>query len=136
MKKLLFLAFCLLFLNGCAQMMAEREAGKKVIIASEEEVAGCTFLGDVDSAHSVVNEGARFWLKVAAAKLGATHVVETHGYAVAVGNDLGIAHSGRAYRCPLGTGPLSDNKEAQIETELPVYNPLEDGFWTWPSRIP
>lgn len=102
-------------LSGC---MSEQDiaAAEGVITALPTEVEGCTFLGNVDTVPRVVITNARFDLKLKAASLGATHVVETFAYPALLtgGWDYGVALSGRAYLCPQGKGPILPKKEAEL----------------------
>ena len=97
-----------LLLSGCVSDF-ERNIAYKVITALPQEVQNCEFIADVDTTPRATVNNARFDLKLQAAKLGATHVVETHAYAAPIGlyfsPDIGVALSGRAYICPEGIGP-------------------------------
>lgn len=110
-------------LTGCS--LAENEAAaSSVISASSDSVKACTFLGDIDTIARATLPNARYELKLAASKLGATHVVETAAYALPYNNlewDLGIALSGRAYKCPVGQGPnVNDpNSFKQLPYDMP-----------------
>ncbi len=110
MKKsfLLISATGAFLLSGCVSDF-ERNIAYKVITSLPQEVEGCEFIADVDTTPRATVNNARFDLKLQAAKLGATHVVETHAYAAPIGlyfsPDIGVALSGRAYICPEGIGP-------------------------------
>lgn len=88
-------------LGGCISP-AERELASGVVTALPTEVtAACAFLGNVDTtgAHSTIG-AARFSLRLQTARLGGNLLVETHAYALPrLRHDVGIALSGRAYRC-------------------------------------
>lgn len=120
MKKLIFLSTLMAAaLSGCYSD-AEISRAKQVITALPEEVQGCTFLGNVDTGVLGNIQTARFQLQYDASKLGATHLVETHAYAGALTfNMVGVALSGRAYKCPDGLGPKLPNKKGQLEFEIP-----------------
>lgn len=96
-------------LSGCVSDF-ERDIAYKIITALPQEVEGCQFIADVDTTPRATVNNARFDLRLQAAKLGATHVVETHAYAAPIGlyfsPDVGVALSGRAYICPEGSGPV------------------------------
>lgn len=112
-------------LTGCS-IAENEEAAQKVISASADSVKGCTFLGDVDSIARATLPNARYELKLAASKLGATHVVETAAYAQPYNNlewDLGIALSGRAYKCPVGQGPVENNPQSYKELPYDMPHP-------------
>lgn len=100
----------------------------KTITATETEVAGCTFLGDVDVGPRATIQGARAELKLEAAKLGGTHLVETHAYAGLIGfyPDFGVGLSGRAYKCPVGLGPKVSNEKGEIQFEMPNLRAYEE----------
>ncbi len=122
---LLLLAFGSLT-TGCVSEYDEKRA-EKIITALPTEVSGCTFLGDVDSPGYTMIGGARFNLKLQAANLGATHLVETYAYTTRmIGRLLGVALSGRAYKCPIGKGPLLPNQEAYIKHDFPMNAPEYD----------
>lgn len=88
----------------------------KVQTALPIEIVGCEFIDNVDSTARITIQSARFDLKLQAAKLGATHLVETHAYAAMLGfNDIGVALSGRAYKCPLNHQIKVDNKEQLLK---------------------
>lgn len=93
--------------------MAENEqAAAQVISVQESAVSQCTFLEEIDTPARATIGNARYELKLAASRLGATHVVERFAYAQPYNNldwELGIALTGRAYRCPTGTGPQQDD---------------------------
>lgn len=107
----LLVASCSLIFAGCS--LAENEqAAAQVISAQESAVSKCTFLEEIDTPARVTISNARYELKLAASRLGATHVVERFAYAQPYNNlewELGIALTGRAYRCPTGTGPQQDD---------------------------
>lgn len=88
----------------------------KVQTALPVEVVNCNFIADVDTTARITIQSARFDLKLQAAKLGATHLVETHAYAALLGfNDIGVALSGRAYKCPLEHKVDIANKEQLLK---------------------
>lgn len=102
-----------------------------VVIASPDEVKDCAFISDLEVPPRYVIENARFNLKEAAYKVGATHVVETYAYARLInrlGTDMGIALRGRAYKCPVNVGSTSDNEEAKakLKGDLPVLSVNDD----------
>ncbi len=110
-----------LLLSSCVSQQ-DIDAASAVITALPQEVQGCVFVADVDATPRMVIHNARFDLKLQAARLGATHVVELFAYPAQMrpGWDFGVALSGRAYRCPEGLGPLMDNTEAALPSpELP-----------------
>ena len=98
-----------LLLSACVTDI-ERQQASTVITALPQEVAGCTFLANVDTTARATITNARFDLRLQAANVGATHVVETHVYTSPIGfyysPDVGVALSGRAYLCPKGLGPI------------------------------
>ncbi len=116
---LLTAAACLL----CSCVSPQEEAAAaRVITALPQEVAGCTFLGDIDSYSRATIGAARFEIKLQAAHLGATHMVEMHVFPQLMGPsfDFGYVLTARAYKCPLGLGPKLANPQAQLPTpELP-----------------
>lgn len=110
-------------LNGCTSAQDEIMA-QGVITALPTEVQGCVFLGNVDTAPRITAENARFDLKLKAASLGATHVTESYAFAQLINRlspDVGVALSGRAYRCPEGLGPIinSEDAKARVPYNLP-----------------
>ncbi len=122
MKKSLLLSLVIssaVILNGCYSNY-EIEQANRIITALPEEVKGCTFVGNVDTGPLGTIQTARFQLQYDAAKLGATHLVETHAYAGAITYRLvGVALSGRAYKCPLGVGPKVASQEGQLKFNIP-----------------
>jgi hypothetical protein len=46
---------------------------------------------------------------------------------------LGVALSGRAYKCPVGKGPIVTNDEALLKRDFPLVDPIDDddpfAFW-------
>ncbi len=121
MKKgtILILSLATMLISACYSD-AEIAKAKKVITALPTEVSGCTFLGDVDVGVRANIENARFELLYKASLLNATHLVETHAYAGAVTYRLvGVALSGRAYKCPQGLGPILTKDEAKIKFDIP-----------------
>ncbi len=122
-KDVTIVAIAAILLSGCVSKSDEKRA-EKIITALPTEVAGCTFLGDVDTAGSTTIGVSRFYLKLRAADRNATHLVETHAYTVGLaGRIAGVALSGRAYRCPLGKGPILPNKDAEIKYDAPLIVP-------------
>lgn len=114
-----------LTLSGCYSDTELADA-HKVITALPQEVAGCVFLGDVDTygARALISQ-ARFDLKLQASKMGATHLVETFAWpGVLTRSMLGVGLSGRAYRCPAGKGPITDNAEGRVAYEIPAYESI------------
>lgn len=135
-KKILSLALITsipFFLNACISPQEEAMANQ-VITALPSEVEGCTFLGNVDADARFMIGQARFDLKLQAARLGATHLVETFAYARQMSNltcEIGVALSGRAYKCPIGKGPIVENPKAQATLPYDLPNPqvnLPDRF--------
>ena len=113
----------MLTLSSCTNVQDEQEA-TRVITALPTEVQGCTFLGDLDTTPRITMSNARFELKRMAAKLGATHVVETLNYPQRVNRmswDMGVALSGRAYLCPEGLGPKVNNPQGELK--MPDFMP-------------
>ena len=111
-------------LNGC---FSEQEvaSAREVVTALPVEIVGCTFVGNVDIEGRAVIQTARLELKIETARLGGTHVVETHAYAtLLVPHMLGVAVSGRAYKCPPGKGPKLPSEHAEIPYEQPSYQLL------------
>ena len=103
-----------LALSGCYSD-EEIEKAESVITALPTEIAGCVFLGNVDTVPLGTIDQARFQLQYYASRLGATHLVETHAYAGAVAYTIiGVALSGRAYRCPPGKGPLLPDPASRL----------------------
>lgn len=85
---------------GCASE-EEIAMANAVTTALPEEIKGCKFMGDVDVGGHATIENARFSLKLKTAKLGANFLVETHAYAQLLAlRSVGVALSGRAYKCP------------------------------------
>lgn len=122
-----------LTLSGCVSP-EEVASANKIITALPTEVEGCTFLGDVDTAGSANIENARFFLKRDVALKGGTHLVEMHAYPVRmIGRMLGVALYGRAYKCPVGKGPIVTNDEALLKRDFPLVDPIDDddpfAFW-------
>lgn len=102
------------------------DSAHKVITALPTEVEGCTFLGNVDNNTGYMNvENARFNLQMKVADLGGTHLVEIYAYPVRVTRHFyGVAVSGRAYKCPLGKGPIlpsESNVGKGIETNPDLF---------------
>lgn len=121
MRKLVLPCACalLMSLSGCATE-EEIKAAKQIITSMPNEVAGCTFIADIDTHGSAMMDGARFFLKLEASKLGATHVVEQFAYPVLIGPQvIGVALTGRAYRCPQGLGPKLEENKAYLQFEIP-----------------
>lgn len=110
-------AVAMLSLQGCVTA-ADEYAASQVITATETEVEGCTFLGNVDTGARGTIQNARFELKLDTARLGGTHLVETHAYSALIGfyPDFGVALSGRAYLCPEGKGPKVVSPQALLPT--------------------
>lgn len=112
-----------LLLTGCVSDQ-EIASANSVITALPTEVEGCTFLGNIDTLPRMTITNARFDLRLKAANLGATHVVETFAYPALMGRpgwDYGVAMSGRAYLCPEGKGPILPKAEAKLPSpELPT----------------
>ena len=57
-----------------------------------------------------------------------------HAYPVRmIGRMLGVALSGRAYKCPVGKGPIVTNDEALLKRDFPLVDPIDDddpfAFW-------
>ncbi len=122
-REIVLAAIAAVFVTGCVSEYDEKRANK-IITALPTEVAGCTFLGDVDTAGATAIGVSRFYLKLRAAELNATHIVETHAYTVGLaGRIAGVALSGRAYRCPVGKGPILPNKDAEIKYDAPLIVP-------------
>lgn len=110
-----------LLLNACASDQ-EIAMAKKVITALPQEVAGCQFLGNVDTGARATIANARFDLQLQTAALGGTHLVETHAYSALLGfRDIGVALSGRAYKCPLDH-KLSANHEELLKQDQEARN--------------
>ncbi len=126
MKRLLLsCALASILLSGCASE-AERAAAHNIITVLPDAVQDCVFLGEVDSTARASLGNSRFEAKLAAARLGATHMVEVHTYAAQMTNrDFGSALSGRAYKCPAGTA-VADDPEALLETPEPIDLSLYD----------
>ena len=113
------LAACATLLSGCISQ-AEQNAANRIITALPAEVEGCAFINDVDSYSSISMSGARFQLKLAAAKLNATHIVETFAVPTVITRSiLGVSLSGRAYRCPQGKGPKMAAANAETQYDIP-----------------
>lgn len=130
LSKGLLLSLGALFLCSCATE-AEIAAANKIVTATETEVIGCTFLGNVDTGARGTINSARFELKLDVSALGGTHLVETHAYSALIGfyPDFGVALSGRAYLCPEGKGPIVSSKKAFLETpteNLRIYEGIHD----------
>lgn len=101
-------------LSGCSNSVQE-SAAEAVISSPASAVKHCQFLEEIDTIARATIGNARYELKSKAAALGATHVVELYAYAEPFNSfswDLGVALTGRAYRCPQGTGPLDDDPDA------------------------
>ncbi len=118
MRALIFtLPLLALLIGGCVSNQAQYAAQVKTVWP--QDVAGCSFLGTVDTGARATIENARFDLQVLAGRLGATHLVESYAYARPINrlsrDMMGIALSGRAYLCPEGVGPAkSDPKAYQV----------------------
>ena len=121
-------------LTACVSPQEEAQA-RRVITALPQEVAGCTFLGDVDSYSRATIGNARFEVKLKAARLGATHLVEMHVFPQLMGPsfDFGYVLTGRAYLCPPGLGPKLPHPQAQLPTPKlptpPSVNMGDDDFF-------
>lgn len=122
-------------LNGCTSAQDEALANS-VITALPNEVRGCVFLGNVDTAPRMTIENARFDLKLKAGMIGATHVTESYAYAQLLNRlsrDVGIALSGRAYRCPHGLGPIISDPQAKARLPYslpqPTLNDDDPFYW-------
>ena len=126
----LLLGLGAMFLSSCATE-AEIAAANKIVTATETEVIGCTFLGNVDTGARGTINNARFELKLDVSALGGTHLVETHAYSALIGfyPDFGVALSGRADWCPEGKGPIVSSKKAFLDTpteNLRMYEGIHD----------
>lgn len=125
---------CAPLLNGCSSAYDEAMAFG-VITALPYEVRGCAFLGNVDTPPRMTIENARYDLKLKAAKLGASHLVETYAYGQLLNRlsvDVGVALSGRAYRCPLDVGPVMNNPYGQAHIQYGLPQPtlnLDDRYF-------
>lgn len=128
MKKVLSAIACISFvLTGCMSAQ-EQEAANRIITALPTEVEGCTFIADVDNSgpYSTVAM-ARFNLKHQSAQLGATHLVEKYAYTSHITFKLlGVVLSGRAYKCPLGKGPIVNNEKGKLQYDFPMTDPEQD----------
>lgn len=127
--------FSAALLSACTSAHDEAMA-ERVITAMPTEVRGCTFLGNVDTAPRMTIENARFDLKLKAASIGATHIIESYAYAQLLNrlsSDVGIALSGRAYRCPEGLGPITNETkgQARIPYNLPQPTLNDDDPYFW-----
>ncbi len=114
-------------LTGCMSS-EEIDSANRVITALPTEVEGCTFLADLDNSSPYVTvASARFNLKKQASKIGATHLVEKYAYTQHISYRLlGVVLSGRAYKCPLGKGPLINNEEGKLKYDFPMNDPGQD----------
>lgn len=121
------LAFAAISVQGCYSDQ-ELQLANKIITALPTEVEGCTFIADVDTSAPYAHiDNARFFLKMQVSKLGGTHLVETHVYPLPLTRRmLGLGMSGRAYKCPLGKGPLITDDKALLERDFPLVNPYDD----------
>ena len=127
------LFICLVLRLACASLQGcysdlELEKANKIITALPTEVEGCTFIADVDTNAPFAHiDNARSSLKMQVAKLGGTHLVETHVYPRPLTRRmLGVGLSGRAYKCPLGKGPIVSNDKAKLKRDFPLVNPYDD----------
>lgn len=130
MKKV-FIFLCLgliaASIQGCYSDQELNEANK-VITALPTEVEGCVFIADVDTSAPFAHiDNARFSLKMQVAKLGGTHLVETHVYPLPLTRRmLGVGMSGKAYKCPQGKGPVVSDERALLHRDFPLVNPYDD----------
>lgn len=93
------------------------DGANNVITALATEIDGCTFIKDIDSNAAARIESARFELKMKAASLQGTHIVETHAFPTRlIGRTVGVVLSARVYRCPLGKGPVLAAPESLTKT--------------------
>jgi hypothetical protein len=126
LSKAIVTTLSIILASGCVSEYDEKRANM-IITALPTEVADCTFLGELDTPGYTMIGAARFNLKLQAANLNATHLVETHAYSFPmVGRLLGVALSGRAYRCPVGKGPILPNEEANLKYDFPMMMPEYD----------
>ena len=116
-KCLLVLIFST-YLTACTSQQ-DIDMANSVTTALPNEVQGCKFINNVDTYGAFNIGGARFFLKLESAKMGATHVVETLAYPVAIDfhGDVGVGLSGRAYFCPEGKGPLLYKPDSSKDSE-------------------
>lgn len=118
-------------MGGCASL-DERDLAAGVVTALPADVtADCTFLGNVDTGARSTIGAARLSLRLQTARLDGNLLVETHAYALPrLRHDVGVALSGRAYRCapdhhllqsstvsprPRTLGPRTDGKSGNTE---------------------
>mgnify|MGYP006988973676 CR=1 FL=1 len=115
LRSILVAALLPLILNGCISEQ-EHQKALAVITALPQEVNGCTFIKDLDSVTALLVDGARFNLRLQASRVNATHIVTQFVYPRVVSRTLlGVAMSGRAYRCPPGLGPKTDTPPEPYE---------------------
>jgi len=96
---------CVGLLHGCVSE-AEIAQADAIITALPTEISNCKFIKDLEGQIGANAAQARFYLKLAAAKAGATHVVDTHAIPSVISpSSIGLYFTGRAYVCPEGAGP-------------------------------
>ncbi len=98
----------LTLLTGCtaATDSSLKAAAAGVVTAMPSELQGCERIGFVGTSAQRSLGAARALAKFEAARIGATHIVETAAYSAQVTfYDFGIALEADAYKCPLGAGP-------------------------------
>ncbi len=114
-------------LAGCVSP-EDKARADKIVTALPQEVEGCYFIRDLDNptGYSTIHS-ARFNLKLQAANLGATHIVEMHATTIRISfRLLGVSLSARAYKCPLGKGPLMTSEDAKLKVDFPMMDPEQD----------
>lgn len=128
-------AAAVLFVSGCASD-DEHEGIRLVINADASGVKGCTFLGNFETTPRATIENARYDLKLITVRRGGTHLVEQHAYVDRMNkltDDMGIAITGRIYRCPAGVGSTIDNPDARVKLEYDLPHPSVNNddpfFW-------
>lgn len=114
-----------LTLTGCS-LSEDEQVAAAILSSSEEGVKGCTFLKEIDTRARATIGNARYELKLAASKIGATHVVEMFAYATTYNNldwELGIALTGRAYLCQNGQGIKQEDPSSYKELPYDMPHP-------------
>ena len=127
MKKFKYISLILLssiYLTSCYSAQ-EIEKANSVINASASEVEKCQFVEDLQSVGQLQVDSARFNLKMQAARLNATHIVETEALPTLYDDNLiGVIILAKAYRCPQGASIESDNEESKLNFDFDKYQYL------------
>lgn len=104
--------FSAVLLGSCASQEEIAMAEGVVTALPEEVTSNCIFLDNVDTGSHATIHNARFNLRLQTARLGGNLLVETHAYGLPLAlRDVGVALSGRAYRCPAAHHLLKNHTE-------------------------